>query len=138
LVTLKKPPYFQRKWHCHSSVKRAQAVGLGFVSLPFFIGIAGLAGYQLSRGSWRLLKSRSLAEYFIRFHFIAKSFWLNSFFVPTFFRFFKTSPHLRVFFATFMAAGVGNALWHYVRDIHLAIQRRFVDSISTFTSYLFF
>ena len=104
----------------------------------FFIGIARLAGYQLPRGSWRPLESRSLAEYFNRFHFYFKELLVELFFVPTFFRFFKTSPRLRVFFATFMAAGVGNALWHYVRDIHLVIQGGFVNSISTFTSYLFY
>ena len=104
----------------------------------FFIGIARLAGYRLPRGSWRPLESRSLADYFNRFHFYFKELLVELFFVPTFFRFFKTSPRLRVFFATFMAAGVGNALWHYVRDIHLVIQGGFVDSISTFTSYLFY
>jgi len=104
----------------------------------FFIGIARLAGYQLPRGSWRPLESRSLAEYFNRFHFYFKELLVELFFVPTFFQFFKTSPRLRVFFATFMAAGVGNALWHFVRDIHLVIQEGFVYSISTFTSYLFY
>lgn len=104
----------------------------------FFVGIARLAGYQLPRGSWRPLESRTLADYFNRFHFYFKELLVDLFFVPTFFRVFKKSPRLRIFFATFMAAGVGNALWHFTREINLVFEKGIDGSLSSFTSYLFY
>ncbi|MFM7802243.1 MAG: hypothetical protein ACKO69_08920, partial [Limnohabitans sp.] len=82
-----------------------------------FVGIARLVGYRLPRGSWRPLESISLADYFNRFHFYFKELLIDFFFIPTFLKCFRKHPKIRQFFATFMAAGVGNALWHFFRDI---------------------
>ncbi|MDD2743428.1 MAG: hypothetical protein PHV02_14275 [Rhodocyclaceae bacterium] len=78
-----------------------------------FIGIARLAGYRLPRGSWRPLESRNLMDYFNRFHYYFKELLVDFFFTPTFFKVFRSHPRLRMFFATFMAAAIGNALWHF-------------------------
>ena len=103
-----------------------------------FIGGARLAGYRLPRGSWRPLESRTLMEYFNRFHFYFKELLVDFFFVPTFFAVFRKRPKLRMFFATFMAAGVGNAIWHFLRDIHLIATIGLSEAISTYTSYMFY
>ncbi|MEO5793708.1 MAG: hypothetical protein ABIP34_01405 [Rhodoferax sp.] len=103
-----------------------------------FIGGARLAGYRLPRGSWRPLESRTLMEYFNRFHFYFKELLVDFFFVPTFFAVFRKRPRLRMFFATFMAAGVGNAIWHFLRDIHLIATIGIAEAISTYTSYMFY
>jgi hypothetical protein len=103
-----------------------------------FIGSARLAGYRLPRGSWRPLESRTLMEYFNRFHFYFKELLVDFFFVPTFFAVFRKRPQLRMFFATFMAAGVGNAIWHFLRDIHLIATMGPAEAISSYTSYLFY
>ena len=103
-----------------------------------FIGIARMAGYRLPRGSWRPLESRTLMDYFNRFHFYFKEMLVDYFFLPTFFKVFKKHPRLRMFFATFMAAGVGNALWHFLRDIDVIYTAGLLGALEGFTSYLFY
>jgi hypothetical protein len=103
-----------------------------------FVGVARLAGYRLPRGSWRPLQSRTLMDYFNRFHYYFKELLVDLFFVPTFFKVFRQHPRLRMFFATFMAAGVGNAIWHFVRDISLVAAIGPVAALERFTSYAFY
>ena len=103
-----------------------------------FVGIARLAGYRLPRGSWRPLESRTLIEYFNRFHYYFKELLVDLFFLPTFMRAFRARPRLRIFFATFMAAGVGNAIWHFMRDLDLVAQFGIAHALESFTSYAFY
>ena len=103
-----------------------------------FIGLARMAGYRLPRGSWRPLESRTLMDYFNRFHFYFKEILVDLFFIPTFFRVFRQHPRLRMFTATFMAAGVGNALWHFMADIHLIAVEGLWGAVGSFSSYLFY
>ncbi len=103
-----------------------------------FIGIARLAGYRLPRGSWRPLQSRTLMDYFNRFHYYFKELLVDLFFMPTFFTLFKRHPRLRMFFATFMAAGVGNAIWHFFYEIRLVATLGLANALESFTSYAFY
>lgn len=103
-----------------------------------FIGIARLAGYRLPRGSWRPLESRTLMDYFNRFHYYFKELLVDFFFIPTFFKMFRKHPRLRMFFATFMAAGVGNAIWHFTREINLVATLGPAAALETYTSYAFY
>lgn len=103
-----------------------------------FMGIARLAGYRLPRGSWRPLESRTLMDYFNRFHYYFKEFLVDFFFIPSFFKVFRGHPRSRMFFATFMAAGVGNAMWHFVRDIDLVATQGLVSALGSFASYAFY
>lgn len=103
-----------------------------------FIGIARLAGYRLPRGCWRPLESRTLMDYFNRFHYYFKELLVDFFFLPTFLTMFRSHPRLRMFFATFMAAGVGNGLWHFARDIRLLATMGLAGAMETFTSYVFY
>lgn len=103
-----------------------------------FIGIARLAGYRLPRGSWRPLESRTLMDYFNRFHYYFKELLVDLFFMPTFLSTFRKHPRLRMFFATFMAAGIGNALWHFIRDIHLVATLGLAQALATYASYAFY
>jgi hypothetical protein len=101
-----------------------------------FIGIARLAGYRLPRGSWRPLEARTLMDYFNRFHYYFKELLVDLFFMPTFFRMFRDHPRLRMFVATFMAAGVGNALWHFSRNILAVATEGVAGAFASYTSYL--
>lgn len=103
-----------------------------------YIGIARLAGFRLPRNTWRPLESRTLIDYFNRFHYYFKELMVDFFFIPTFLRVFKDHPRLRVFFATFMAAGVGNAIFHFVREIDLVASMGLSASLESYTSYLFY
>jgi hypothetical protein len=53
-------------------------------------------------------------------------------------RAFRSKPRIRVFFATFMAAGVGNAVWHFMRDLHLVAEHGFRSALESFSSYAFY
>lgn len=45
---------------------------------------------------------------------------MHVYFYPTFVRYFKKHPRLRVAFATFVAAGVGNFFFHFMENYTLA------------------
>lgn len=124
-------------WGCLILATAKYALTIALWS-ALFIGIARLAGYRLPRGCWRPLESRTLMEYFNRFHYYFKELLVDFFFVPTFFAVFRGYPRLRMFFATFMAAGVGNALWHFLRQIDNVATMGLAGAIESFTSYIFY
>ncbi len=80
------------------------------------VGAARLLGFDILRNTCRPLSSTTIAEFFNRYYYYFKELLVDFFFYPTFLRCFRSHPRLRIFFATFMAAGVGNALYHYLRD----------------------
>lgn len=82
------------------------------------IATARLAGFRLLRNMWRPLEATTLAEFWNRYYFYYKELLVDHFFYPTFVRCFRGHRRLRMFFATFMAACVGNLLFHFIRDIH--------------------
>ncbi|WIW49151.1 hypothetical protein ML401_14005 [Bradyrhizobium sp. 62B] len=82
------------------------------------IATARLAGFRLLRNTWRPLESTTIAEFWNRYYFYYKELLVDHFFYPTFVRYFRGHRRLRMFFATFMAACVGNLLFHFIRDIH--------------------
>jgi hypothetical protein len=108
------------------------------ISGHFMIGTARLAGFRLPRSTWRPLESRTLIEYFNRFSYYFKELLVDFFFLPTFFRVFKAYPRLRMFFATFMAAGVGNAIFHFTREIDLIESMGFSGALESYFSYAFY
>jgi len=102
------------------------------------IAVGRLAGFRLPRNTYRLLEARSLAEYWNRYFYYFKELLVEFFFLPTFLRTFRNYPRLRVFFATFMAAGVGNAIYHFVRRIGFVASEGLVNATVNFTSYIFY
>ncbi len=102
------------------------------------IAVARMAGYRLPRNTWRPLESRTLAEFWNRYYYYFKELLVEFFFFPTFLRTFRKHPRLRVFFATFMAAGVGNALYHFIRDIRHVALFGLEQTAANFASYLFY
>lgn len=102
------------------------------------VACARLAGFQLKRNTWRPLESRSLADFWNRYYYYFKELLVDFFFYPTFLRAFKRQPRLRTFCATFMAAGVGNALYHFLRDIDRVFDLGPVIALQGYGSYLFY
>jgi hypothetical protein len=102
------------------------------------VAVARVAGFRLPRNTYRLLEARSLAEYWNRYFYYFKELLVDFFFLPTFLRTFRSHTSLRVFFATFMAAGVGNAIFHFVLTIRYVASEGIVDASINFTSYLFY
>lgn len=118
------------------------AVALGALELAIWghriVACARLAGFHLRRNTWRPLESRTLADFWNRYYFYFKELLLDFFFYPTFFRAFKKRPRLRTFCATFMAAGVGNAIYHFVRDIDLVFGLGPALALQGYGSYVFY
>ena len=103
-----------------------------------FVACARLAGFALRRSTWRPLQSRTLADFWNRYYYYFKELLVDFFFYPTFFRVFKKRPRLRTFCATFMAAGVGNAIYHFVRNVDFVWSLGPVQAIEGFGSYAFY
>jgi hypothetical protein len=102
------------------------------------IGIARLAGFRLPRNTCRPMQSRTLAEFWNRYYFYFKELLVDFFYIPTFLGIFKQHPRLRHFFATFMAAGVGNAIYHFVRDIHFVKELGPLQAVESYAGYIFY
>jgi hypothetical protein len=102
------------------------------------IAVARLAGFRLPRNTWRPLQARTLAEFWNRYYYYFKELLVEFFFFPTFLRTFRVHPRLRVFFATFMAAGVGNALYHFIRDLRDVAGLGWATAAENYVSYLFY
>lgn len=102
------------------------------------VAVARLAGFRLPRNTWRPLEARTLAEFWNRYYYYFKELLVEFFFFPTFLKTFRKHPRLRVFFATFMAAGVGNALYHFIRDIKYVALQGPLQAAESFVSYLFY
>jgi len=77
------------------------------------IAVARMAGYNAFRMTYKPLGATSIAEFFNRVHWYLKEMLGTFFFFPTYLRYFKKHPRVRVFFATMAAAGFGNFFYHF-------------------------
>jgi hypothetical protein len=103
------------------------------------VASARLAGYRLLRNTYRPLGSTTLVDFWNRYYFYYKELLVEMFFFPTFVRCFKTHTRLRLFFATIMAATVGNFIYHFVRDIGYYTRNfGFMKQLEVFQSLAFY
>jgi hypothetical protein len=77
------------------------------------IAICRMCGYRALRNTYKPLYSTNIAEFWNRYYYYFKELLVEFFFYPAYFRYFKTMPRLRLFFATFAAAGIGNIIYHF-------------------------
>ena len=97
-----------------------------------------MAGYRMLRNSCRPLSSKTLADFWNRYYYYFKELLVNFFFFPTFLRYFKHNTRVRIFFATFMAAGIGNLIFHFMREIEFVAQLGLLKAMIGFQSYAFY
>lgn len=102
------------------------------------IACARMAGFRLLRNTYRPLESTTLAEFWNRYYFYYKELLVDHFFYPVFLRYFRTNRKLRTFFATFMAACVGNLMFHFIRDIHFVAELGWWKAVSGEASHAFY
>jgi D-alanyl-lipoteichoic acid acyltransferase DltB (MBOAT superfamily) len=102
------------------------------------IACARMSGFRALRNTYRPLESRTLAEFWNRFYFYFKELLVDMFFYPTYLRYFKKHPRVRMAAATIMAAGVGNALFHFLRDISVVAELGWWRAVAGFQTYLFY
>ncbi len=102
------------------------------------VAIVRMAGYGIPRNVSRPLTSRSVAEFWNRYFYYFKELLVDFFFYPAFVRYFKKSPKLRIAFATFCAAFVGNVLFSVLSQMHLFNTGGIVDVALHFENYMFY
>jgi len=102
------------------------------------IATCRMAGFKALRNTWSPLQSKTIAEFWNRYYYYFKELLVEFFFYPTFLRFFKTRPRLRVFMATMAAAGLGNMLYHFIRDIHIIMGLGIWGALKAFHVYIFY
>jgi hypothetical protein len=102
------------------------------------IACARMAGFRLLRNTYRPLESTTLAEFWNRYYFYYKELLVDHFFYPVFLRYFRAHRKLRVFFATFMAACVGNLIFHFLRDIRFVAEMGWWNAVSGEASHAFY
>lgn len=126
-----------------SILLRWAAVGVDFMAVVVFMGAAvhatvatiRMAGFNIPRGMVRPLASRSIAEFWGRYLFYFKEMLVDFFFYPAFRRFFKSSPKLRMAFATFCAAFIGNILFDLIHVLPLMATEGFWMIMERYVSY---
>ncbi|MFN2375662.1 MAG: hypothetical protein ABR538_03945 [Candidatus Binatia bacterium] len=94
-----------------------------------------MVGFAAAPNTDRPLLSTSIVEFYNRFYFYFKELLATFFFYPTYFRFFRGSPRLRVFAATAAAAGLGNFLFHFYRDSGEIFRLGFVQALAAYHVY---
>lgn len=97
-----------------------------------------MAGYNALRNTYNPLRSVTIAEFWNRYYYYFKELLVDNFFYPTFLRYWKKKPRARLFFATMAAAGFGNVLYHFLRDIDVIIKRGLWDALLSFHVYMFY
>ncbi|MEL6745317.1 MAG: hypothetical protein AAFO68_07605, partial [Pseudomonadota bacterium] len=100
------------------------------------VAIVRMSGYCIPRNTVNPLASRTLAEFWNRYFFYFKELLVDLFFYPAFLRFFKKQPKLRIAFATLCAAGLGNFLYHFMRETYIFADRPFVEAMMVFQCFV--
>lgn len=103
-----------------------------------FVATCRMCGYRALRNTYKPFYSTTLIEFWNRYFYYFKELMADFFFYPTYFRCFKAMPRLRLFFATFVAAGLGNFLCHFVAMFMVVKDRGFINAIAGFESYIFY
>ena len=77
-----------------------------------WIGALRLLGFNVFRNTYKPLLADSIVSFWNRFYYYFKELLVEFFFFPTYLRYFRTRPKLRIFAAVFAAAFVGNMYYH--------------------------
>jgi hypothetical protein len=99
------------------------------------IAICRMAGYQAALNTDRPLLSTSVSDFYNRFYWYFKELLATFFFYPTYLRYFRTQPKVRLFVATVAAAGFGNFLFHFLRDSHEIYRLGFLEALFAYRAY---
>ena len=102
------------------------------------VACARMSGFPILCNTYKPLRAQTIVEFWNRFYFYFKELLVDFFFYPAFFRYFKKHRRLRLIFATFMAATVGNVLFHFMRDISWVLRIGLWPSLLGMQTYLFY
>ncbi len=80
------------------------------------VAICRMSGFNIFRNTYKPYLATSIAEFFNCIYYYFKELLVIFFFYPTYLRYFKRHPRLRLLTATFGAAGLGNFLFHFLKE----------------------
>lgn len=78
------------------------------------VGVFRLFGFNIFRNTYKPLLAQTVSQFWARLEFYYKELLVDFFFLPTFARWFRKWPALRMFAAVFAAAVVGNMYCHLI------------------------
>jgi len=74
-----------------------------------------LFGFNVFRNTYKPLLAETIVDFWNRYYYYFKELLVEFFFYPTYLRFFRAWPKLRMFAAVFAAAFVGNMYYHFLQ-----------------------
>ena len=83
------------------------------------VGCLRLFGFDVFRNTYKPLLAETIVEFWNRYYFYFKELLVNTFFLPTFTRWFRQRPRLRLLAAVFAAAFFGNLYYHVLKSAPL-------------------
>jgi hypothetical protein len=97
-----------------------------------------MAGFRALRYIYKPLESGSIAEFWNRYVYYFKELLVEFFFYPTYLRYFRDSPKLRLAAATFAAACFGNWLTHFLWRLDYVAEFGLWRALVTYQVYAFY
>ena len=91
-----------------------------------WVGILRLFGFNVFRNTYKPLLAESIVEFWNRYYYYFKELMVEFFFLPTYLRYFRNHPALRIVTAIFAAAFIGNMYYHVLQAKHPLIEGDFV------------
>lgn len=86
-----------------------------------WVGILRLFGFNVFRNTYKPLLATSVVDFWNRYYYYFKELLVEFFFFPTYVRYFRARPKLRIFAAVFAAAFLGNMYHHVLRADNILV-----------------
>jgi len=80
-----------------------------------WVGVIRLFGFNIFRNTYKPLLAQTVVEFWNRYYYYFKELMMECFFLPTYARYFRDLPVVRVVAAIFAAAFVGNMYYHLLQ-----------------------
>ena len=102
------------------------------------VGLWRLFGYDIERYFQKPYKATNLVDLWRRYSYHYREFLVRAFYYPVFLRVFKKRLRLRIFVATFAAAGFGNLVYHimYASLLYGTTPEIFLSRLATIPYYI--
>jgi hypothetical protein len=103
-----------------------------------FIAMCRMCGFRALRNTYKPLEATTIAEFWNRYYYYFKELLVAFFFYPTYFRFFKTMPRVRLFVATLAAATLGVILYHFLSNLTYIMDHGLLNSLWALHVYMIY
>jgi hypothetical protein len=110
-------------------------IALVSVSGHKIIAVCRMAGFAAARNTYKPFTATTIAEFYNRIYYYFKELLVDFFFYPTYLRYFKRHPKLRLFVATLAAAGLGNFINHFLANGSMIFREGFWQALVDYHTY---